>query len=156
MKPKRRTLYIMLAPLLLSAGARADASKLAAGFAAPPGDCRPHKAWYLGKAFADTLAKCPQEIRTALARALADGGVSTTPEEIKRMIAWQALADAAVLTRAAPDVKAPDQPYGALAAPLDDFAARIVYVFSKTKPQGGVFTQARAAHGITLYPPAPA
>ena len=101
------------------------------------------------------MAKSPQEIRDALARALADGGASTTPEEIKRMIAWQALVDAPVLTQADPDVKAPDQPYRALAGPLDDFAARIVHVFSKTQPAGGLFTQARSAHDITIYPPAP-
>ena len=131
------------------------AGELDAGFRNPPADCMPAKGWLHSKAFADGLKAVPEDARPAFERALADGGLSTTPEEIKRMAAWQALADASVLTQAEPPAKPPGQPYDALAKAIQTYVARLVYVCRETKAEGGVFTQSKSAHGITIYPPAP-
>ncbi|HUT32880.1 MAG TPA: hypothetical protein VNE39_05330 [Planctomycetota bacterium] len=144
---------LALAAGLLCAATRAGEDELATGFRNPPAACRPAEGWFLSKAFAETVAKCPDEFRGAFQVALADGGLSTTPEEVKRVTTWQALADPALITSAKPDAKPPTQPYAAVAKGLGDFAARIVFLCSKTTGEGGVFTQAKAAHGITIYPP---
>ena len=78
-----RWLAVSMAAVLTLLGA-ATAGELEAGFRHPPADCMPAKGWFLGKAFAEGLKSAPEEVRLGLERALADGGLSTTPEEIKR------------------------------------------------------------------------
>jgi len=146
----------MMAVSLLSCGAGAAEGELEAGFRKPPERCRPTMGWMHSKAFEKTLAACPPEIRTPFRRALADAHLSITPGEIRRMTTWQATVDPEVIVQFGLPARTPPQPYDALAAGLlDDYAARIVYVLSETKAEGGVFTQAKPAHGVAIYPPAP-
>ncbi len=150
----RQGLVVWVAAMAV-AGAAATAGELEAGFRSPPADCRPTLGWFHSHAFAEALGAVPAEVRPAFARALADGGLSTTPEEIKRISAWQALVDARVITQPGLPARPPRQPYDGVAERLDAFVARLVYLCRKSQAVGGVFTQAKAAHGLTLYPPAP-
>ncbi|MFP4058426.1 MAG: glycosylhydrolase-like jelly roll fold domain-containing protein [Candidatus Brocadiia bacterium] len=145
----------LLAVVLIGCSAFAAEGPLEAGFRSPPASCQPAPGWYLSEGFAATVAACPEAIRPLFERALAGGGVSVTPQELKRMATWQALHDARLLVSAKPRAAPPDQPYAELAGPLRDCIARLVYLCSKTEAAGEVFTQAKPAHGITLYPPAP-
>ncbi|NQT52714.1 hypothetical protein HQ576_11710 [bacterium] len=129
---------------------------LEAGFVSPPAACRATMGWFHAPQFQAALSNCPAEVKPAFDRALADAGLSTTPEEIKRMATWQALSDVALLAPPGLPVRPPSQPYDALAKPLDDFVARLIFMGRNTQPEGGLFTQAKPAHGITIYPPAPA
>jgi len=152
----KRLSLLVLALSLACSVVRAAGDELEAGFRTPPAACQPSPGWFLSKAFADAVAKAPDDLRPAFERALADGGLSTTPEEIKRLAAWQALTDAALIASAGGTGVPPvAQPYAALAKPLHDSLARLVYVCSKSTPVGGVFTQDKPAHGLTLYPPPP-
>ena len=152
---QRSTALAVIATWVLGSGVCAAEGDLEAGFRKPPDACRPARGWLGGQAFQKTLAACPPELKAPFGRALADEHLSITPEEIKRMTTWQAMVDAAAIAQRAPSVAARPQPYDALAKGLGDYAARIVYLFSRTQPAGGVFTQSKAAHGITIYPPAP-
>ena len=134
-------------------GPAAGGGELEAGFRTPPAACRPMAGWFHTPAFAAAVKACPEEVRPAFERALAHGGLSATPEEIKRMAAWQALTDVGVIVQPGMHGRPPSQPYDALAEPLADFTARLVHVASKTKAVGGVFTQSKPAHGVTIYPP---
>ena len=152
----RRLVAVVLAAMaMICVEARADDGQLEAGFRNPPANCRPTMGWFHSGAFAATLAKCPPHLRLAFERALADGGLSTTPEEIKRMAAWQALTDAGAISQPGLPARPPAQPYGAFASLLHGTLARIVFLCSSTKPEGGIFTQEKPAHGITIYPPTP-
>jgi hypothetical protein len=149
----RRLATLLVGVVVVSAGARG--AELEAGFRNPPASCQPTMGWFHSKAFEATLATCPAELRPAFDRALADGGLSTTPEEVRRMAAWQALVDASVITQPGLPARPPAQPYKAFAPTVHTCIARLVYLCSTTKAEGGIFTQAKPAHGITIYPPAP-
>jgi len=151
----RRLTIAVLAILVLCSTVVAAEEELEAGFRNPPQACRPARGWFLSKALGDTVAKCPEDVRPAFERALAEGAIAITPEDIKRMTTWQALIDVSVITSAKPAATPPAQPYGPLAKALDGYAARIAYVFSKTEAEGGIFTQSKSARGINIYPPAP-
>ena len=152
---QRVTTIVVIAVSLLCRGAGAAEGELEAGFRRPPESCRPTMGWMHSKGFEKTLAARPPELQTAFRRALADAHLSITPEEIRRMTTWQAMVDPGVITQFGLPARTPPQPYDALAGGLmDDYAARIVHVFSRTRPEGGVFTQDKPAHGVAIYPPA--
>ena len=150
----RWAVAVALAVLACSAAMPGE-QDLDAGFRSPPAESAATKGWFLSPGFADGLKGAPEEVRIALERALADGGLAATPEAIKRMAAWQALHDAGVITKPGQPAARPQQPYEALTKGLDAFIARLVFVCRSTSPEGGVFTQSKPAHGIAIYPPPP-
>jgi hypothetical protein len=149
----KRTPLALCALLIALGGARAG--KLEQGFRNPPESCRPTPGWYLTPAFAETVKSCPDELRPAFERALAHGAVSVTPEEVKRMAAWQALTDARLMAQAKPPETRTSQPWDPLREPLDDLMARLAYLCGESQAVGAIFTQAKSAHGVTIYPPTP-